>query len=125
MYKIRKTKRIEAAHHLPNHDGKCARPHGHTFTITFEIEGATLNTQGPKAGMVIDYYDVGQVMKDTVEIYDHQDLNAFFENPTSENIAQAIFAKSAPLISDKSNRMAHLLKVLVSETQDSVAEYEV
>ena len=37
--KIGKTYSFEAAHHLPNHNGKCKNPHGHSYRLEVEVEG--------------------------------------------------------------------------------------
>lgn len=122
MYTLRKTKRIEAAHHLPNHDGKCRGVHGHTWAITVEVQGERLNEEGAKQGMLVDYYDIGAVMKQFVEVLDHKDLNTVLANPTSENLARMLHDQMAPFIAAK-DPGSRLSRVLVSETQDSVAEY--
>jgi 6-pyruvoyltetrahydropterin/6-carboxytetrahydropterin synthase len=123
MYALRKTKQIEASHQLPHHDGKCKGLHGHTWTITLEVKGASLHATGPKRGMLFDYYDLGIIMKEKVESLDHRHLNDIFDNPTSENIAECLFGDCAPLVQEASGGKARLARVLVSETQNSVAEF--
>jgi 6-pyruvoyltetrahydropterin/6-carboxytetrahydropterin synthase len=91
---ISKTFRFEAAHHLPHHDGKCARVHGHSWVGVVEVRANTLITDGPKVGMVMDYGDISDVVEFVVgEYLDHYDLNVTLrlENPTSEAIAQWLF----------------------------------
>ncbi len=123
MFTLRKTKQIEASHQLPHHDGKCKGLHGHTWTISVEVKGEALNTQGPKRGMLFDYYDLGQLMKAHVERLDHRHLNDLYPNPTSEVIAQAIYEAMALEIEIISKGQATLSRVLVSETASSCAEY--
>ncbi len=123
MFVLRKTKSVEAAHNLPHHDGKCRGLHGHTWQITIEVEGEALNATGPKRGMLFDYYDMGQIMKDYVEILDHRYLNDIYENPTSEAIAKSLFLQIEPQVMIKSGGTARLARVLVSETASSCAEY--
>lgn len=123
MFKLRKTKEIEASHQLPFHDGKCKRLHGHSWVITVEVQGNELHETGPKRGMVFDYYDIGVLMKNHVEILDHKHLNDIYKNPTSETIAKALFDEMAPHVRAASKGTARLSKILVSETRNSVAEY--
>lgn len=123
MFKLRKTKRIEASHKLPNHDGKCRNMHGHTWSITVEVEGGDLNEGGSKDGMLLDYYDIGELMKEHVESLDHKHLNDLYPNPTSEVIAKDIFLKMMEGINRASKGSARLCRIIVSETQDSSAEY--
>jgi 6-pyruvoyltetrahydropterin/6-carboxytetrahydropterin synthase len=122
-FTLRKTKQIEAAHQLPHHDGKCKGLHGHTWTITVEVVGFALNATGPKRGMLFDYYDIGVLMKEHVETLDHRFLNDVYDNPTSEVIAKALYEVMAPRVDEMSKGLAALSRVLVSETQSSVAEY--
>lgn len=123
MFTLSKTKQVEAAHQLPHHDGKCKGLHGHTWTITVEVRGDKLHLGGPKRGMLFDYYDMGVIMKKHVEVLDHRFLNDIFKNPTSEVIAEALFNAIAPEVEEMSQGFAELSRVLVSETQNSLAEY--
>jgi 6-pyruvoyltetrahydropterin/6-carboxytetrahydropterin synthase len=94
VWTLSKTFRFEAAHHLPAHDGKCRRVHGHSWVGVIEVQGDTLHTSGPKAGMVVDFYDLNAAVEPIVEAYlDHHDLNIMtdLENPTSEAIARWLF----------------------------------
>ncbi len=58
--------------------------HGHNYEIEVSIQGL-LN----KAGFVIDFWDLDNVVQPTVEDIDHRVLNDIYglENPTAENIA--------------------------------------
>jgi 6-pyruvoyltetrahydropterin/6-carboxytetrahydropterin synthase len=99
MWTLRKQFRFEAAHHLPQHDGKCARVHGHSWVGWLEVQGDHLDTDGPKAGMVLDYADLADAVDPLVEtVLDHWDLNATtgLLNPTSEALAEWIFLHVKP-----------------------------
>lgn len=76
------TKRFafEYAHVLPWHPGKCARLHGHSGHLTVSVRGRLDPTD-----TVMDFYDLGAATKlAIVEPLDHQLLNDFIPNPTSE-----------------------------------------
>ncbi len=94
MYRLSKTFTAECAHHLPNHDGKCQRVHGHSFRITLVCEGERLESEGSSKGMLLDYGDIKKHGQALVDIYlDHYDLNVTLApygitDPTSENIAK-------------------------------------
>ena len=79
--------RFEAAHDLPNFpDGhKCRRLHGHSFVIEVHVVGDV----DPHTGCVVDFGDLGRVVKPYIDQLDHRYLNdiAGLENPTSENLA--------------------------------------
>jgi 6-pyruvoyltetrahydropterin/6-carboxytetrahydropterin synthase len=84
---IRKSFTFEAAHVLPNHPGKCARLHGHSYRLDVALEGP-LQEIGPASGMVADFEVVSRVVKAAVvSQLDHRSLNELLENPTAERIA--------------------------------------
>ncbi|RUR77039.1 6-carboxy-5,6,7,8-tetrahydropterin synthase [Chlorogloeopsis fritschii PCC 6912] len=88
--------RFEAAHYLPNHDGKCARLHGHSWKGVVYVIGTTLIESGTKEGMLIDYSDVKGAIAPLLENYlDHHYLNETtgLEVPTSERLAKWIYEK--------------------------------
>lgn len=77
---------ISAAHHIPNHPGKCANPHGHNYVIEVGIQGpVNLIT-----GMVKDFYEVKKDLAEVIDVpCDHKDLNDVYPNilTTAENLA--------------------------------------
>jgi len=94
MWTLRKRFRFEAAHHLPAHDGKCRRVHGHSWVGEVEVAGGELHATGPQTGMVIDYGHLSLALGPLVEnTLDHYDLNEStgLVNPTSEEIARYIY----------------------------------
>ncbi len=91
---ITKIFRFEAAHHLPGHHGKCARPHGHSYRLEVTIRGPIKDAPGESDhGMVMDFGDLSQIVKNSViERLDHQDLNVVTEfHTTAENLAHWIW----------------------------------
>lgn len=93
---IRKQFAFEAAHVLPHHTGKCSRLHGHSYRLDVTIEGG-LQDAGPASGMILDFDELGRLVKALVEDeLDHRSLNDFIPNPTSENIVVWIWRRLAP-----------------------------
>ncbi len=82
-----KTFKIDAAHFLPNHEGKCKNTHGHTWTVTVEVSGP-LKQEGPACGMVMDLKDLSEIVHLVLDRLDHKLVNSIVENPTCENLAQ-------------------------------------
>jgi 6-pyruvoyltetrahydropterin/6-carboxytetrahydropterin synthase len=118
-YTLRKKFTFEAAHFLPNHDGKCRRLHGHSWVGWAELDGSELHGEGPQTGMVIDFDCISRTVKPMVEEYlDHFCLNESLgiESPTSEAIAAWVFShlrqKGLPLAA-----------VTIEETCTSVCTY--
>ncbi len=120
MFTLRKRATFEAAHRLPQHDGKCARLHGHSWVVEAELQGEALQGTGPQAGMLFDFYLIGQPLKALVEAQlDHYYLNESIPslaNPTSESLAHWIYWKLKP-------QVPLLVAVTVHETCTSAAEY--
>ena len=112
---------FEAAHRLPNHEGKCSNRHGHSYKLIVEVEGLVQpNIINPEAGMVMDYGRLKKVVTDLVlDRMDHAYLNDIFPNPTAENmviyIATILKHQLVPAI---------LTKVELWETRNSYAKWE-
>lgn len=64
--KISKEFRWEMGHRLPEHEGLCRNIHGHSYKMVLEIEGKV-----QKNGMIIDFYDLGKIVKPIIKNYDH------------------------------------------------------
>ena len=111
-FRLEKDITFEAAHHLPLHDGKCKRVHGHSWKGTIVVEGKTLIKSGAKSGMLQDYGDIKAAVQHLLDGYlDHHDLNVTtgLTNPTSEELAQWIYQMLKP-------KLSMLAEVIVEET---------
>lgn len=87
---------FEAAHYLPNHDGKCRNLHGHSYKLQVEVSGRVLHDEGsPKDGMVIDFGPLkDQIKKEVWSQLDHKCINNDLPEigtPTAENIVFWVF----------------------------------
>ncbi len=107
--RLEKTFRFEAAHWLPHvpEGHKCGRMHGHSFRVTVVVEGEV--DQG--SGWVIDYGIIKKAFAPLEQQLDHYCLNEIdgLENPTSEVLAQWIWDKLKPTLTQ-------LFEVAVEET---------
>ncbi len=104
------TKRFtfESAHHLPNHRGKCARPHGHSYTLEVAVRGRLIAVAGASdEGMVIDLDNIrATVTAQVIERLDHQDLNTILAiRTTAENLAHWIWQTLEPAFDGKLYRI--------------------
>ena len=86
--------RFEAAHQLPNHRGKCARLHGHSYTLEVSLRGSVKAERGESDdGMVVDLDVIKEVVQAAViSRVDHFNLNEIIDGPTTaERIAHWIW----------------------------------
>jgi 6-pyruvoyltetrahydropterin/6-carboxytetrahydropterin synthase len=123
--RIGKTYSFDAAHLLPDHDGKCAREHGHTYALTIEVEGRIRTEPGPDRGMVLDYGLLDSIYRELLEPrLDHQNLNETIGGEcwptTAENIAAWCFGQVAGALGD----LAAIRSVTVKETPKTFATVE-
>ena len=141
MAKIRLTKqfKFEMAHALAGYDGLCANIHGHSYRLWVTIVGNVKNEdRHVKNGMVLDFSELKRIVKSTIiNKYDHSlvlngnsdhaklNLSAFDKvhylsyQPTSENL---VFDFAQVIIEELPSECT-LLKLVLSETQTSFAEW--
>lgn len=101
MFRLEKSFSFEAGHVLPLHDGKCARPHGHSYTLTVILESDSLVQEGPQTGMVMDFSRLSEIIEPVIKnSLDHHWLNDTLglEHPTAEAIAQWVYRFLKPQI---------------------------
>ena len=95
---IRKLFRFEAAHVLPYHLGKCARPHGHSYRLEVGLRGP-LQSDGPARGMIEDFDTVRAIVhREILDVLDHTSLNDMIENPTCEHIVRWVWDRLLPVL---------------------------
>lgn len=115
-FRITKTFRFDAAHHLPEvpPGHKCGRPHGHTYFVKLGLEGPLQ----PRLGWVQDYGEISAAFGPLLEMLDHNDLNAIegLENSTAEVMARWIYERLKPVL-------PLLTDVTVCETPTTEAVY--
>ena len=113
MNQIHKDFSWDMGHRISQHGGKCFSPHGHFYRAVVWLNGAL-----DDKGMVLDFYQLSQIVDPVVEELDHafmvyekdEVMLPFFQNvqstlprpfkvkvvsfePTAENIAHYIFAR--------------------------------
>jgi len=89
---IGRTFTFDAAHYLPDYEGKCKNMHGHTWHITVEVEGP-IQDKGSSKGMVFDLSKLKEVVNYVLDKWDHKVLNTFLDPPTCENVAEFLGKK--------------------------------
>lgn len=120
---IAKTWHFDAAHVLPNHDGKCARPHGHTYSLTVAVTGPVQPTDGrPQEGMVMDFGVLAEAWDKIEPMLDHRDLNESLQTyvavTTSEHLAMYLYRLFATYLPDG----VRMESCRIAETASTYAE---
>lgn len=120
MYRIGKRFSFDAAHVLHSLPAghKCARLHGHTYTVEVEFSGRRL----AEPGFVTDFGDLATFQSYLDENFDHRLLNDVLDvEPTSELLAEHFYgwcvAHLEPVVGGQ------LAAVRVSETPSTWAEF--
>lgn len=102
---------------------QCNNPNGHGHN--YELEVTVKGQPDPRLGMVVDIYELDQVVRRVVlDRVDHKNLNVdvdFMHGviPTAENIVAAIWQELAPHVPAP----AQLARLRLVETRNNCAEY--
>lgn len=116
MFTLEKSFVFSAGHQLSQHQGNCARKHGHTYELTLKLCTPDLQKAGPQVNMVIDFADIETIMHDLLEnSLDHHWLNDTLntESPTMEFIARWIYQQAK-------ERLPYLVSVTLAIPQQRV-----
>jgi len=65
---VRKLFKFEAAHRLPQHQGRCAGLHGHSYKVEVFIEAVHSDLRN---GMVVDFGEVKLAIGGFIDLFDH------------------------------------------------------
>lgn len=116
---------FDAAHYIRDHDGPCGRLHGHTYKVRIEAVSNQLHSSKycPHPVMVADFRTLRWAKQDLLKGgLDHSVLNEALPEgyeTTAEMIAQYVYDKTKKQLPSDVK-----IKVAVSETPNSWAEYE-
>ncbi|RQD76529.1 MAG: 6-carboxytetrahydropterin synthase QueD [Candidatus Syntrophonatronum acetioxidans] len=116
---------FSAAHFLREYAGKCSNLHGHTWIAECSVEGSKLNS----LGMLIDFHDLEDLVKEVTDEFDHSLINdhpSFSEeglNPTAENLAWYIYHELEKKV-DRSIYDIMVKEITLWESQDAYATYK-
>jgi 6-pyruvoyltetrahydropterin/6-carboxytetrahydropterin synthase len=119
MITICKRFEFHAAHHLPNHKGKCKNVHGHTYLLDIEVTGGVQKI-GRQKGMIMDFGDLKYLVDENIlGMVDHKDLNTLWNNPTAEVMVDEVAGRLRRALP----RHIELIRVRLYETATSYAEW--
>lgn len=106
MFLLQKTFEISGSHYLElSYRSPCKELHGHNWKITVYCKCKDSELE---EGMVVDFSKIKQI----VHRLDHNHLNSFIQQPTSENLAKWLC-----------ERIPRCYRVDVEETTGSVVSY--
>ena len=123
MYEVTVEDTFAAGHYLRNYKGKCENPHGHNYKVRVTLRGAELD----KAGLLLDFKDLKEVMKHVIDRLDHQMLNDIepFKvlNPSAENIAKYFYDAAKGRLQVVTSGRVDVKDVTIWETDTTTARY--
>ena len=109
---VSKKSSFDAAHRLPNYDGKCSNLHGHHWVVEVAAEGNVSRS----TGMITDFSRLKEFLELMCSKFDHKLVNDVIANPTAENIAGYIYGEFSLWCVARGLRTAW---VKLYETEDS------
>jgi len=123
MFEVTVEETFAAGHYLRNYKGKCENPHGHNYKVLVTLQGRELD----KAGLLLDFKDLKQVMRAVVGKLDHQMINEvapFTElNPSAENLAKYFYEECNVGLKAVTNGRVSVKAVTMFETDTTNATY--
>ncbi|HEV2989532.1 MAG TPA: 6-carboxytetrahydropterin synthase QueD [Candidatus Angelobacter sp.] len=123
MYEVTVEDSFAAGHYLRNYKGKCENPHGHNYKVRVTLRGAELD----RAGLLLDFRDLKEVMKHVIDRLDHQmlnDIEPFTQlNPSAENIAKYFYDEASSRLKLVTEGRVRIGDVTIWETDTTTARY--
>jgi 6-pyruvoyltetrahydropterin/6-carboxytetrahydropterin synthase len=123
MYQVTVEDSFAAGHFLRNYRGKCENPHGHNYKVRITLQGEQLD----KAGLLLDFKELKQVMKPVIERLDHQMINEVEPfttiNPSAENLAKYFFDETNRGLARTTDGRVSVKDVTIYETDTTTATY--
>ena len=93
MYQLFVEDHFDAAHYLPEYQGKCEHLHGHRFKVVLRVSAACVGHDG----MAYDFAEMKRMLRAALSELDHTCVNELPDfatmAPSSENIAAWLYEK--------------------------------
>ena len=123
MFEVTVEDTFAAGHYLRNYKGKCENPHGHNYRVRVTLAGHDLD----KAGLLLDFKNLREVMKPVIDRLDHQminDLEPFTTlNPSAENLAKYFYDETNVRMKTHTSGRVFVKAVKIFETDETTATY--
>ncbi|CUU48090.1 6-pyruvoyl trahydropterin synthase family protein [Clostridium beijerinckii] len=72
MFKIKSEVQFDMAHYLSGYEGKCSNIHGHRYKLIAKLRSEKLHQDGQLRGMVDDFGNFKNILKEIAETFDHK-----------------------------------------------------
>jgi 6-pyruvoyltetrahydropterin/6-carboxytetrahydropterin synthase len=123
MFEVTVEAGFSSGHYLRNYRGKCENPHGHNYKVRVTLAGKDLD----KAGLLLDFKDLREVIKHVIDRLDHQMINEiapFTElNPSAENLAKYFYDETEGRLKSVTQGRVFVRDVTIFETDTTTAKY--
>ncbi|HKO11283.1 MAG TPA: 6-carboxytetrahydropterin synthase QueD [Acidobacteriaceae bacterium] len=123
MFEVTVERGFSSGHYLRNYKGKCENPHGHNYKVRITLRGDKLD----KAGLLLDFRDLKQVMLPVIDRLDHQmlnDLEPFTTlNPSAENLAKYFYDETNRQLDEMTGGRVRVKDCTIYETDTTTATY--
>jgi len=123
MFEVTVEAGFSSGHYLRNYRGKCENPHGHNYKVRVTLAGKELD----KAGLLLDFKDLKEVMKHVIDRLDHQMINDIEPftvlNPSAENLAKYFYDEAGARLRSVTNGRVLVRDVTIFETETTTARY--
>ena len=123
MFEVTVEDSFAAGHYLRDYKGKCEKPHGHNYKVRVTLAGQDLD----KAGLLLDFKDLREVMRQVIERLDHQMINELqpftLVNPSAENLAKYFYEETNVKLDRFTRGRVRVKNVTVFETDTTTATY--
>jgi len=123
MFEVTVDDSFAAGHYLRNYKGKCENPHGHNYKVRITLAGNELD----KAGLLLDFKDLREVMRHVIERLDHQMINEVEPfttlNPSAENLAKYFYDETNSRLQRTTSGRVRIKQVTIYETDTTTATY--
>jgi 6-pyruvoyltetrahydropterin/6-carboxytetrahydropterin synthase len=123
MFELTVEREFASGHYLRNYRGKCENPHGHNYKVRVTLAGSELD----RAGLLLDFTALKQVMRPIIERFDHAMLNEiepFIElNPSAENLAKFFYDETNRQVAEMTAGRVRVKDCTIWETDTTTATY--
>jgi 6-pyruvoyltetrahydropterin/6-carboxytetrahydropterin synthase len=123
MFEVTVEDSFAAGHYLRNYKGKCENPHGHNYKVRLTLAGQELD----RAGLLLDFKDVRDLMKIVIDRFDHQMINEIepftVVNPSAENLAKYFYDEANMKLDRATDGRVRVKNVTIFETDMTTASY--